>query len=237
MVCRFPSMLTGFSAQRCKNRGFAARACLYGVAIAGFVLAMNIAATQAWADAAGRAAHFGAVQASEADFRDVETASLDEMSDMRGGFSVGGLELAIGANIRTFIDGALVLESMAQVTASGMVSEVVSTATAPPGGGVTFNFGGDANTSLQDIAPANINLGALSDDKGVAINDSNGFSAALHRITQNQILGVIVNAADGRNLRQELDIEITVANFGGFQQSIRSAIMNGRLVNGIGGTN
>lgn len=212
-----------------------------GLALAGFLVALALPAPSVQADAAGRAslkaASFGTGQIAKDDFYGLETADLAELSDLRGGFNVGGLEMAIGANIRTFVDGALVLESVARVSPSGLVSEMVSSTASPPGGGVTFNFGRDTDVSLQDVAPANVDLGGLAGDSGVAINDSNGFSAALHRITQNQILGVIVNTADGRSLRQELSVEITVQNFGSFQQSIRSAIRNSRLINGINRAN
>ena len=227
-----------------RNSGSVRQAALAfgcGLAVAGFVAALILPAPKAQADAAGRAslraAHFGAGTSSQDDFHGLDTVGLAEMSDIRGGFNVGGLEMAIGANIRTFVDGALVLESVARVSPSGLISEMVSSTASPPGGGVTFNFGGETDVALQDVAPANVDLGALAGDNGVAINDSNGFSAALHRITQNQILGVIVNTADGRNLRQELNIEVTVENFGSFQQSIRSAIMSGRLINGVGRVN
>ncbi|WP_282604936.1 hypothetical protein [Pelagibius sp. Alg239-R121] len=212
-----------------------------GLAVAGFVTALILPAPTAQADAAGRAslraAHFGAGASTQDDFHGLDTVSLAEMSDLRGGFNVGGLEMAIGANIRTFVDGALVLESVAQVSPSGLISELVSSTASPPGGGVTFNFGRDTDVSLQDVAPSNVDLGALAGDNGVAINDSNGFSAALHRITQSQILGVIVNTADGRSLRQELNINVTVQNFGSFQKSIRNAITSGRLINGINRAN
>ncbi len=211
-----------------------------GLTTSGFLAALTLPAPNAQADAVGRAslraAHFGGGAPVRDDFRGLETASLDEMSALRGAFNVGGLEMAIGANIRTFVDGVLVLESVARVTPSGLVSEMVSSPANPPGG-VSFNFGGDSSVSLQDVAPGNVDLGALADDRGVAINDSNGFSAALHRITQNQILGVILNTADGRNLRQELNVEVTIANFGSFQQSVRDALMSGRLINGVGRAN
>ncbi len=216
-------------------------AALAGVfASGGFLLALTMPAPEVRADAIARAslraAHFATTPPAD-DFAGLETVSLTEMSDIRGGFNVGGLEMAIGANIRTFVDGALVLESVARVTPSGLASQQVSSTASPPGGGVTFNFGRETDVALQEVAPSNVDLGALAADNGVAINDSNGFSAALHRITQNQILGVIVNTADGRSLRQELNIEITVQNFGSFQQSVRNALMNGRLINGIGRAN
>lgn len=216
-------------------------AALAGVfASGGFLLALTLPTPEVQADAVARAslraAHFATTSRAD-DFAGLETVSLTEMSDIRGGFNVGGLEMAIGANIRTFVDGALVLESVARVTPSGLASQQVSSTASPPGGGVTFNFGRETDVALQEVAPSNVDLGALASDNGVAINDSNGFSAALHRITQNQILGVIVNTADGRSLRQELNIEITVQNFGSFQQSVRNALMNGRLINGIGRAN
>lgn len=220
------------------GRMFLALAC--AISAGGFLLALTLPTPEVQADAAGRAslraAHFATGQRAD-NFAGLETVGLSEMSDIRGGFNVGGLEMAIGANIRTFVDGALVLESVARVTPSGLASELVSSTANPPGGGVTFNFGRETDVALQDVAPTNVDLGALAADNGVAINDSNGFSAALHRITQNQILGVIVNTADGRNLRQELNIEVTVQNFGSFQQSVRDAVMSGRLINGIGRPN
>lgn len=229
---------------RCRDRSISRRSLLAwgsGLALAGFLVALALPTPRVHADAAGwaslKAAKFGSAQPMNDDFYGLETLGLAELADLRGGFKVGGLEMAIGANIRTFVDGALVLESVARVSPSGLVSEMVSSTANPPGGGVTFNFGRETDVPLQELAPSNVDLGALAGDSGVAINDSNGFSAALHRVTQNQILGVIVNTADGRSLRQELNVDITVQNFGSFQQSIRDAVRNSRLINGIGRAN
>lgn len=46
----------------------------------------------------------------------------DQMAQLRGGFNIAGLELELGANVRTLIDNTVRLETIVQLTQAGWVS-------------------------------------------------------------------------------------------------------------------
>lgn len=162
-------------------------------------------------------------------FETLAVISADELAELRGGFKIAGLEIAIGAHIRTFIDGMQVLESIVNLTGSdviaggqAVVNKVVDTIELPGLQIVDSSTGGLAE--LQQQIPAQVDLGALNDANGIIFNDDKGFTAALHQIDRSQIISALVNTANGRRLRQEVDVTVDIANFRQFRQAARDAL-------------
>ena len=154
-----------------------------------------------------------------------------ELDDIRGGFNIAGLEMDFGANVRTFINGALALETVITATDAGITSQSVTPSDGSVTGvpGLTLVFGDGSGPTIGDVSPPNVDLSALERASGAVLNDSNGFTAALHQINTDQILGVLVNTAAGRTIGTQLDVNITVSNFRQFQQSVRNAKIAHRL--------
>ncbi len=154
-----------------------------------------------------------------------------ELGNIRGGFSLAGLKMDFGANVRTFIDGVLSLETVVTMTGAGITSQQVT----PPGGsvpnvpGLTLVFGDGSGSAIGDFIPPNVDLSGLVRGSGVVLNDSKGFTAVLHQINKDHILGMLVNAATGRTIRHKLDINVTVSNFRQFQQTVGDAKLATRL--------
>lgn len=167
-------------------------------------------------------------------FETLAIISNDELAELRGGFEISGLQINIGANIRTFIDGAQVLESIVNLTGSNVtaggqlpVNTVLNSTNLPGLQIVDSSTGGLAG--LSDQIPDQVDLGALNDANGVILNDNKGFTAALHQINKSQIISALVNTANGRQLRQEVDVIVDIANFRQFQAMARSALKAGAL--------
>lgn len=190
-------------------------------------------------------------------FHDLPALAADELQTLRGGFEFAGLKFDFAAQLRTFVDGRLVLETFITYANSGMVSQhqpVLSPGTptqplsaTPPA--VTGQPATSPATSVtapdvaesvqllgpgQDQTPAElglpgIDLAGLRDAAGVLINDREGAILALHEATRERITSTVVNQADGRDIRQQLDISVTVENYQQFRDSLRSSILNGRL--------
>jgi hypothetical protein len=168
------------------------------------------------------------------EFETLAVISADELAELRGGFEISGLQIDIGAYIRTFIDGMQVLESIVNLTGSDVtaagdpsVSTVLNIIELPGLQIVDTSAGGLAG--LRDQIPDQVDLGALNDANGVILNDSKGFTAALHQIDRSQIVSALVNTANGRHLRQEVDVTVDIANFKQFQRTARSARKAGAL--------
>lgn len=193
-----------------------------------------------------------------------EILSHDELAARRGGFEYAGLKFEFGANIRSFIDNRLVLESMITITSDGVTHQQttplpnsmsveepgtpsspapVTTPTvvqdAPPAASTVVpsqihDAGNPVTTPVESQAraaqtPANVDLGGLANAFGVSVNDRKGYTAALHEATRERIVGYVINTASRRDIRQELEVKVDVANFRQFQQSARQTLLNSRF--------
>ncbi|MFY0990091.1 hypothetical protein [Halomonas sp. C05BenzN] len=134
-----------------------------------------------------------------------------ELGQLRGGFSIGGMQLDFGAELTTLIDNRIELVSVMNFTRSGV--ELVSRSFTDPGGMAT-RVGPDAGIRVVDMTPEGINLAGLADFSGVTLQDAQGFTAALHQVTRNAVLSGVVSNASGRDIQQRIDISVHVGNAG-----------------------
>ena len=163
-------------------------------------------------------------------FDAIPTASPDLLAELRGGLRVGGLDMEFAANVRTLVNGTLVLESITSLTPGG----TMATQSNMPNAGVdptTLSFVSGQGGAQSSALPAT--LAGLAGQSGVVVEDSTGLTTALHSVTREQILGVIFTTASNQQIRQEINVEVTVANFGRFQDAARSALFNGRLLGNL----
>ncbi len=139
-----------------------------------------------------------------------ERVSDEELAKLRGGFSWQGMEIGLGAEVRTYLNGELVLQTTINWTPTGAeTSQFVSGALAAAdaaqlqagiltSGGITMRVGGDS------VFLAN-----------------QGQTAIVHR-TDGAIQNILVNRASNIDARQEIDAVLDLGNFGAFQQEIMS---------------
>lgn len=144
-----------------------------------------------------------------------------QLAALRGGFSLRGLEMEFGASLRSFQDGRLLMETLVNVTEQG-----TRTTTLIPHGLDTATSGVD---STSGTGFPGIDLAGLADAGRVVVNNPRGVSAAVHQVTRQRILGVLVSRANDTALRQEAQVDVTVRNFSQFQQSVRQALINSHL--------
>lgn len=195
--------------------------------------------------------------------------SSDELDALRGGFQFAGLNFQFGANIRSFIDNFLVLESIVTITSDGTIQHQTITlpdslpgtaellsppapqgagrgtqavaaelpaAPPPPAAapGVSSPMAASSTpnpptTVTSDAVAPNVDLTGLGNALGVSIHDHKGFTAALHEATRERITSTLINTANDRTLRQEMEIMVNVENFRQFQQTTRQSLLNARL--------
>lgn len=130
-----------------------------------------------------------------------------ELADMRGGYlTAGGVVFDFGAIVRTYVDGALALETRLTWTPTGPITEQVTGdlpgwTTLIPG-----QFGGLDLTGL----PAGAN--------GLVLTDENGSTALVHNVLNGQLQNMVLNAANGRDIRQDMQVMLTLPNFEAMQR-------------------
>lgn len=140
-----------------------------------------------------------------------------ELADLRGGFLIaGGIQLDFGAVVRTYVDGQLALESRLQWTDQGAVT--TQNLGSAPG---TVDLAGAMDQALK----AGLDIEALSSGQGVLLADGSGATALIQNIGRDGIQNVIVNNADGRNLRQEVEINLALPQL----DSLQAGSMRDRL--------
>lgn len=194
--------------------------------------------------------------AADDDFPNLPALAAEELRTLRGGFEFAGLKFDFAAQLRTYVDGRLALETLISYTGSGAVtqhrpmpqpdipaqpvpsstSSPSSAPPAPPTQTAAPNAGGSVQLlgPDQDRTPAQVNLpgidlSGLKNAAGILINDRKGAILALHEATRERITSMVVNQATGRDIRQELNVDVTVRNFQQFRDTMRDTLLNNRL--------
>ncbi len=140
--------------------------------------------------------------------------ALDEslLAEQRGGFTMNGMTVSLGAEFRTFLEGELVLRTTVSWQPDGMkraewASAAISHATAEQlrdgilsGNGITMRVGD------QSVYLANDNRTAL-----------------VHR-TDGGLQNMVVNTASNANIRQEADVTLDIAGYSAFGTAIGDAM-------------
>ena len=106
-----------------------------------------------------------------------------ELSRERGGLMTPiGLELGFAASMRTYVNGALVLETRLTWTKEGPVTEVLGDVTA---------------TGIGPPGATSLTLPALD-----------GATRVVHDLSGGRIASLILNTASNRNIRQDADVTV-----------------------------
>ena len=126
---------------------------------------------------------------------DLEPLTGQELGDLRGGaLFAGGFAFDFGAIVRTMIDGQPALETRLTWTPEGAVMEDLSAIAGSP---------------LPDF-----------DGFGLNIIDASGSTLVGHRLLDGEIQNFIVNSGDNRNIRQDIDITLTLPGFAEVQRGM-----------------
>lgn len=101
----------------------------------------------------------------------------DEMARLRGGFSIGGLEMEFGANVRTLIDNVVRLETIVQFTNNGIVSTSVDPQQIT-GGVPSASAGTLSNAAVQTAALIKDLVQGTIQGNSATVNQPNSLAVA-----------------------------------------------------------
>lgn len=159
-----------------------------------------------------------AVQAQSAAATDLPIlVSEDELDELRGGFAWSGLDINFGADIRTYVDGNLVLQTVLNWTDNGAeIMQIAADGLTPA-----------AASQLQNGILSNGNIRMkVSESPIYLLND--GRTAISHQ-TGSGVQNMLINTAIGLNSVQEVNATI---DLGGYQD-FSSTLMRDRLGNAL----
>ena len=135
--------------------------------------------------------------------QDATSLTDTELADLRGGFLVAaGVTFDFGAVVRTYVDGQLALESRLTWSETGATTQQVS-------GNIPGSL--DLASAHDQALAAGLDLRALQQGQGILLSDASGATALVQNI-QGGVQNLIINNADGRDLRQEVEITLTLPN-------------------------
>ncbi|MGI9362804.1 MAG: hypothetical protein ACR2O7_14785 [Parasphingorhabdus sp.] len=146
-----------------------------------------------------------------------ELVSDAEMDKLRGGFAVSGMDVNFGANIRTYVNGDLVLQTVLNWGEDG----AETTQTAAPGLSAV-----DAS-ALQNGVFSNGNIRMKVGDTPVYL--LNGGQTAVVHETSNGVRNMLINTASGFESVQEVDATLNLSGYEAFSTDMMMDRMTSAL--------
>ena len=124
-----------------------------------------------------------------------------ELDQIHAGFSDShGISVSLGAVMKSYVDGSLVLQSTMTVNASGITSTQLL---------------GDNARPLDAAELAN--LPALA-QAGAAVVGAGGTTSFVHSLSGQGLTNMVVNTANGRNIVQSTAVTVAVPNLQTLEQ-------------------
>ena len=145
------------------------------------------------------------------DIDNFEVVSDEELSEQRGGFIVSGMQVNFGAEIRTFLNGELVLQTNVSWIDNQATSSQIASAALTPVDAATLRDG------MLSTGAVTIKVG---DQQVYLAND--GQTAIIHP-TDGALQNVLVNTASGISTRQEVTANVDLSNYAQFRSEAISA--------------
>ncbi len=152
-----------------------------------------------------------------------------EMAQLRGGFNIAGMEMDFGAELRSLIDDKVQLVTRLNFTRTGeprILSQTFEDLT-----GAAIRVSPDSGLKVTEVTPDNVNLSGLENFSGIALQDQQGFTAALHNISRNAILSGVISNASGKNIQQAIDVSVHLSNVG----ELRAAKQRAAIIDSFSG--
>jgi hypothetical protein len=138
------------------------------------------------------------------DLAAVATVDDEELADQRGGFRFNGMDISFAAQIRTFIGGELVLETLLRVSDTVEVTTVAADS-------LTRVNAADLPAGVLDTGPIVVRLAG---DGGFVTGD--GQTVLIHR-TEGALQNIVINTMSGLDVTQSIDASLGLGNYEAFR--------------------
>jgi hypothetical protein len=147
-----------------------------------------------------------------------ETVSDVELSDQRGGFVVGGMDIRLGAEMRTYLNGDLVLSTIVNWDSAGATTTQIFSDKLTPA----------YRTALGSGFSTGEGMAVKLDNTPVFL--ANQGQTALVQNANGAIQNMVFNVANNINLIQQTDVSIDVTGYEG----LRGNILSNRVSDALG---
>jgi hypothetical protein len=152
----------------------------------------------------------------------MEELGDEVLAEQRGGFSIGGLDITLGAQIETFIDGQLSLVTTVNWT------DTTATTTRTVSGLLTPASAAELQAGLLNTGQISMNVG----DASVYLAHG-GRTAVLHNVDSG-IQSVLINTANNTSIRTQVTATVDLGGYSGFRDDMRISALAASLGQAIG---
>ena len=152
----------------------------------------------------GSVAAPAAAAAEPLDLTALGTVEDDELAEQRGGFRFNGMDISFAAQIRTFLGGELVLETLLRVNETVEVTQFAAD-------GLTRVQAADLPAGVLDTGPIVVRMAA---DGGFVTGD--GQTVLIHR-TEGALQNIVINTMSGLDVTQSIDASLGLGNYEAFR--------------------
>jgi hypothetical protein len=152
----------------------------------------------------------------------VEELGDEVLAEQRGGFSIGGLDVTLGAQIETFIDGQLSLVTTVNWT------DTAATTTRTVSGLLTPASAAELQAGLLNTGQISMNVG----DASVFLAHG-GRTAVLHNVDSG-LQSVLINTANNTSIRTQVTAAVDLGGYSGFRDDMRIGALAASLGQAIG---
>jgi hypothetical protein len=152
-------------------------------------------------------------------FHNLETVPDLELAEQRGGFAIAGMEVRLGAEMRTYLNGDLVLRTVVNWDTMGATTTQMASAAL-------------TQSSMEALQAGFATGGSVSLKIGdTPVYLANSGQTALAQRTDGAIQNIILNTASNLALTQQTDATIDISGY----QAFHTSITNSRLSDALGG--
>jgi hypothetical protein len=145
-----------------------------------------------------------------------------DLRAMRGGLEIAGMDIQFGATINTMVNGTLAAQTVLTLNDDGTMGRQTSFLN----GAVLTPISG---TQLATLTNGKVDPTSLKGAQGFTVNDVPGLTAALSNITLQHADNVVLNTTPGVDIRQLVNMQLTIQNFGQINSALHASMLAGRI--------
>lgn len=155
-------------------------------------------------------------------FAKAEVVDMDELGEQRGGFVLDGLDIKLGAQVQTLVNGELALTTAITWSDSGVqTSQIVSDMLSQP-------TAQQLQSGLLKTGNISLNVG------GSTVYLANDGQTALIQNATSGIQNVIVNTASNTSIQTMVNATVDLSGYAAFQATNQSNALGSSLGSAIG---
>lgn len=153
---------------------------------------------------------------------EAEVVPDEELSQQRGGFVVSGMDVRLGAEMQTFMNGELVLHTVVNWDEAGATTTQIASSAL-------------SSTNMDALRAGFSSGGPVSMKLGeTPVYLANNGQTALMQRTDGAIQNVLLNAASNISITQQTNATLSLTGYQGFESNILTSRMMSSIGAGMG---